>query len=98
MVPTAYQQPAPAFEAKIIKQGYTSYLVVRSNDQNWLKNVHSYTLPVNQNYTAGGMVIADNIDLGSWSHHNSRVFSHTDGKMSNGLVIKAYGYENAKLK
>ena len=96
--PKSYNQPAPVFEAKIVKHGYASYLVVRSNDRNWIKNVHSYTLPVNKNYIAGGQVISDKIDIGNWPPNDSVVLSHYDGKMNDGLVVKAYGYQNAKLK
>ncbi|WP_114166891.1 hypothetical protein [Exiguobacterium sp. TNDT2] len=96
--PATYNQPAPVFEAKIVKHGYATYLVVRSSDRDWMKNVHSYTLPVNKNYIAGGPVIADKIDIGDWNPNDSVVLSHYDGKINDGLIVKAYGYQNAKQK
>ncbi|EPE62392.1 hypothetical protein L479_01208 [Exiguobacterium sp. S17] len=55
-------------------------------------------LSVNKNYTAGGNVIADKIDIGDWDPKSSVILTHYDGKLNDGLVIKAYGYQDAKQK
>lgn len=93
-----YHQSAPQFEAKIVTHGYSSYLVVRSSDKNWLRHVHSYSLPVNKNYIAGGNAIADKIDIGDWDPKSSVILSHYDGKLNDGLIVKAYGYQDATQK
>lgn len=95
---STYQQAAPAFDAKIVKEGYRSYIVVRSQDKQWLKNVHSYRLIVNPNFISGGHATNDQVDLGGWNPSDCAVLYLQDrAKLSNGLTIQSFGYKDAEF-
>ena len=95
---SAYQQEPPSFEAKVIQEGYRTYVAVRSSNKNWLQNLHFFTVDVNANYRDGGPVSTDKVNLGGWKPSDTVVFQTNGAKRLNGLTVRAFGYKDAVYK
>lgn len=95
---STYQQEPPAFEAKVIESGYRTYIAVRSNNQDWLRNIHFFNVDVNANHRTGGPVSTDKVNLGGWKSSETIIFHLYDTKRLNNLTIQAFGYKDAVYK
>lgn len=95
---SAYQQEPPAYEAKVIESGHRTYVAVRSNDKEWLRNTHFFTVDVNANYQDGGPVSIDKINLGGWKSSETVIFQMNGAKRLNNLTVRAFGYQDAVYK
>lgn len=95
---SAYQQEPPVYEAKVVESGYRTYIAVRSNNQDWLRNIHFFNVDVNANYRTGGPVSTDKINLGGWKSSETVIFPLYDTKRLNNLTIQAFGYKDAVYK
>lgn len=95
---SSYQQEPPAYDAKIINHGHRTYVAVRSNDKEWLRNLHFFTVDVNANYQDGGPVSIDKINLGGWKSSETVIFQMNGAKRLNNLTVRAFGYQDAIYK
>ena len=94
----AYQHEPPAFETKVIESGHRTYVAIRSNDKEWLRNIHFFNVDVNVNYRTGGPVSMDKINLGGWKSSETVIFEMHGAKRLNNLTIQSFGYKDAVYK